>query len=61
MGAWLCQDLIWSKKFVGEFLGRLSHMKELGLNIDLPADLDFQSSIELWQCAAEVVGAAHQG
>jgi len=42
MGTWLCQDLIWSKKFVAEFLGRLSHMKELGLNTDSTADLEFQ-------------------
>src|SRR5882724_7326707 len=43
MGTWLCEDLIWSKKFVREFLGRLSHMKELGLNIDLTAILEFQN------------------
>ena len=43
MGAWLCQDLVWYKKFVREFLGRLSCMKELGLNIDSTANLEFQS------------------
>jgi len=42
MGAGLCQDLIWPKKFVREFLGRPSHMKELGHNIDSTADLEFQ-------------------
>src|SRR5882724_7330380 len=42
MGAWLFQDLIWSKKFVREFLGQPSHTKKLGLNIDLTADLEFQ-------------------
>jgi len=43
MGAWLCQDLIWPKKFIREFLGGPSCMKELGLNIDSTADLEFWS------------------
>ena len=42
-GYWVFQDLIGPKKFVREFLGRLGHMKELGLNIDLTANLEFQS------------------
>ena len=43
MSTWLCQDLIGPKKFVREFLGRPGHMKELGLNIDLTADLELWS------------------
>src|SRR5882724_1070394 len=43
MGAPLCQDLVWPKKFIRDFLGRLSHTKELGLNIDSTANLDFWS------------------
>jgi len=42
MGAWLCQDLIWPKNFIGEFLRRPSHTKELGFDIDLTADFEFQ-------------------
>jgi len=43
MSTQLCQDLIGSKKFVREFLGRPGHTKELGLNIDSAAALEFQS------------------
>jgi len=48
------------------------HAKELGLNIDLAANLESGAGVhqesagsgigvELQPCAAEVVGAAHQG
>src|SRR5882724_6877931 len=43
MSTWLCQDLIGPKKFVREFLGRLGCTKELGLNIDLAANLEIWS------------------
>ena len=43
MSTQLCQDLIGPKKFVREFLGRPGHMKELGLNMDLTADLELWS------------------
>jgi len=43
MSNWLCQELIGAKKFVREFLGRPGHTKELGLNVDLATDLEFQS------------------
>jgi len=39
----MCQDLIWPKKFVREFLGRLGHTKKLGLNIGLTANFEFWS------------------
>ena len=43
MSTQLCQDLIRAKKFVRELIGRPGHMKELALNIDLAADLEFWS------------------
>ena len=39
----LCQDLIRAKKFVRELLGWPGHTKELGLNVDSAADLEFWS------------------
>jgi len=36
-----------AKKFVGELLGWPGHMKELGLNIDSAADLEFWSGSSL--------------
>jgi len=67
----LCQDLIWPKKFIGDFW-KAGCTKELGLNIDSTADLDSGAgiirnwqapniSIGLQQCRAEVVGVAHWG
>jgi len=47
MSTRLCQDLIRAKKFVGELLGWPGHMKELGLNIDSAADLEFWSGNSL--------------
>jgi len=37
------KDFVWPKKYIRELLGRLSHTKELGLNIDSTANLEFQS------------------
>jgi len=47
MSTWLCQDLIRAKKFVRELLGWPGRMKELGLNVDLAAHLEFWSGNSL--------------
>jgi len=43
MGARECKDFIWSKEFIGWFLGRSCGMEELSLDIYLASNLEFQS------------------
>ena len=43
MGARECKDFVWSKEFIGEFLGRLCHTEELSLDIYVASNLEFQS------------------
>ena len=43
MGAQFCQELIWPKKFVREFLGGLGNLEKLGLDIGSAANIKFWS------------------
>jgi len=41
VGARKFKDFIWSKEFIGEFLGGLSHMEELSLDVYMASNLEF--------------------
>jgi len=43
MGAQKCKDFIQSKEYIGEFLGGLSCMEKLSLDIYLASNLEFWS------------------
>ena len=70
MGARSCNDFVWSKEFIREFLGGLCHMENL--RKFLASNLEFQScnfpriggslvNVGLWKCGARVADVAHRG
>jgi|SRR6266481_1178990 len=45
MGTGLCKDFVWSKEFIGKFLGGLCCMEELSLDECLATYFEFQCCI----------------
>jgi len=42
MGARECKDFVWTKEFIGYFLGRSCRMEILSLDINVASNLEFQ-------------------